>query len=118
VLDAGGLLRPRKQGDKHSHWRTMWPSMFLEGLMGLQPDRDIWQTDWTKGYRGVRTVCYNHRRRYGNATFDSLMAHLGYGGKTRDLDRRHARKIPCCDRLSIDLDALQSKSNAPLSWNV
>ena len=115
-LDAGGLLRPRKQG-RHKYFSLADDDVarVLEGLMGLAAGA---------GHLRVRTgprdgalrkarVCYNHLAGdKGTQMFDSLLA-LGFvrpeGG---DLLLTEAGRS-FAERLGVDVDALRSRK-APL----
>ncbi|GIT89382.1 helix-turn-helix transcriptional regulator [Roseobacter sp. OBYS 0001] len=110
-LDAGGLLRPRKQG-RHKYFSLANDEVahVLEGLMGLAAG---------SGHLRKRTgpkdielrkarVCYNHLAGdMGTQLFDSLMAqeHLAINGEDLILTTTGANFATGFD---IDLDSLRS----------
>ncbi len=115
-LDAGGLLRPRKQG-RHKYFSLASDDVarVIEGLMGLAQGA---------GHLRVRTgpkdsalrkarVCYNHLAgEMGTQLFQSLIAdgHLSLTGEEVTLTPRGAAHMR---DFGLDLDRLQAQ-RAPL----
>ena len=115
-LDAGGLLKPRKQG-RHKYFSLADDDVarVLEGLMGLAAGA---------GHLRVRTgprdgalrkarVCYNHLAGdKGTQMFDSLLARGFVRPDEDDLLLTEAGRS-FAERLGVDVDALRSRK-APL----
>ena len=115
-LDAGGLLKPRKQG-RHKYFSLADDDVarVLEGLMGLAAGA---------GHLRVRTgprdgalrkarVCYNHLAGdKGTQMFDSLLARGFVRPEGGDLLLTEAGRS-FAERLGVDVDALRSRK-APL----
>ena len=115
-LDAGGLLKPRKQG-RHKYFSLAddHVARVLEGLMGLAAGA---------GHLRVRTgprdgalrkarVCYNHLAGdKGTQMFDSLQVRGFVRPEGGDLLLTEAGRS-FAERLGVDVDALRSRK-APL----
>ena len=115
-LDAGGLLRPRKQGrHKYFSLATDEVAHVLEGLMGLAAGAGHLRKRTGPKDAELREarVCYNHLAGdMGTLMFDSLVAqgHLAIGGG--DPAPTGAGAVFFSD-FEIDIEALQ-KARSPL----
>ena len=115
-LDAGGLLRPRKQG-RHKYFSLANDDVahVLEGLMGLAARAGHLRKRTGPKDAELREarVCYNHLAGdMGTQMFDSLMAqgHLVLDGEELALT---GSGVALAKDFEIDLDALK-KAPAPL----
>ncbi|MEP2641080.1 winged helix-turn-helix domain-containing protein [Roseobacter sp.] len=115
-LDAGGLLRPRKQG-RHKYFSLASDDVahVLEGLMGLAAHSGHMRTRTGPKNAQLRQarVCYNHLAGdMGTQMFDSLLAqgHLALDGDALSLTGSGADFMA---RLHIDVTTLRAKP-APL----
>lgn len=115
-LDAGGLLRPRKQG-RHKYFSLASDEVahVLEGLMGLAAGagHSRRRTGPKDAQLRAARVCYNHLAGdMGIRMFDSLVAygHLVLDGEDLCLS---ASGIALARDFGIDLQTLQ-KSRTPL----
>jgi DNA-binding transcriptional ArsR family regulator len=115
-LDAGGLLRPRKQG-RHKYYSLSSDDVahVLEALMGLAAGSGHLRNRTGPKDAALRRarVCYNHLAGdMGTQLFDSLMArgHLTVLGDDLELTESGAA---LAEALEIDLDGLRGK-RAPL----
>lgn len=115
-LDAGGLLRPRKQG-RHKYFSLASDDVahVLEGLMGLAAGAG--HTRKRTGPKDAKLrkarVCYNHLAGdMGTHMFDSLVSqgYLSIDGDDLVLTETGAQFV---SEFGIDLDAL-SRARAPL----
>lgn len=125
-LDAGGLLKPRKQG-RHKYFSLASDEVaqVLEGLMGLAASSGHLRT--RTGPRDARLrkarVCYNHLAGdMGTRLFDSLTARgLLDPGDTEDALRLTPAGRAHVTRFGIDLAALTAKKTplckACLDWS-
>lgn len=115
-LDAGGLLRPRKQG-RHKYFSLANEDVahVLEGLMGLAAGSGHLRKRPGPKDAELREarVCYNHLAGdMGTQMFDSLIARGHIVLKGEDL-RLTASGAAFVKEFEIDVDALQ-KARAPL----
>ena len=111
-LDAGGLLRPRKQG-RHKYFSLASDDVahVLEGLMGLAAGSGHLRTRTGPKDTKLRKarVCYNHLAGdMGTQMFDSLMAqgHLAMDGEVLILTGTGAE---FATGFQIDLSTLRAK---------
>lgn len=115
-LDAGGLLRPRKQG-RHKYFSLASDEVahVLEGLMGLAAGAGHLRKRTGPKDAELREarVCYNHLAGdMGTRMFDSLMNQGLLALEGEDLELT-ASGAAFAEDLQIDLDALRS-ARAPL----
>jgi hypothetical protein len=115
-LDAGGLLRPRKQG-RHKYFSLANDEVahVLEGLMGLAAGAGHLRKRTGPKDATLREarVCYNHLAGdMGTHMFDSLMAQEHIVLEGEDLILTNSG-VGFATSLEIDLETLQ-KARAPL----
>lgn len=115
-LDAGGLLRPCKQG-RHKYFSLANDEVahVLEGLMGLAAGAGHLRKRTGPKDAELRAarVCYNHLAGdMGTQMFDSLMARKHLVLQSRDLALTDSGAVFAMD-FEIDLNELQ-KARAPL----